>query len=92
MRYSRNSKPYQVLSIWLKQHRLEQGLSLRALAGKLELHHSIIGKIESGARKLDALELVVYCQVLGVDPKQAIEVIEKAMLTKGLAIGQPSDY
>lgn len=79
MRYSRNSKPYRELSYWLKQRRLEQGLSIRALAEKLEVHHSIVGKVESGARKLDALELVVYCQVLNADPRQAVEVIEKSI-------------
>jgi hypothetical protein len=42
----------------------EKGISLRALASELDCHHSIIGKIERGDRKLDFIEYVEYCQIL----------------------------
>ena len=48
-------------------------MSIRALAEKLELHHSIIGKIEQGGRKIDILEFAEYCKALDVDPHEGLE-------------------
>ena len=50
-------------------------MSIRALAEKLELHHSIIGKIEQGGRKIDILEFAEYCKALDVDPHEGLDLI-----------------
>lgn len=75
MRYSRNSIHYERLRAWLVQHRHANGLSIRALAEKLGIHHSIVGKIEDGSRKLDLLEFIEYCDALNVDPHYGIDEI-----------------
>ncbi|WP_394988793.1 helix-turn-helix domain-containing protein [Cellvibrio sp.] len=69
MRHSRNSKNYAVLRVWLKSHRVEAGLTVRTLAEKLEVPHSIVGKIEDGSRKMELFEFVEYCRAVGVDPR-----------------------
>lgn len=75
MRYSRNSQNYSELRAWLKMQRLEKGLTIRALAEKLGVSHSIIGKIEDGSRKLEVFEFASYCLAIGADPHIGIEVI-----------------
>lgn len=50
-------------------------MSIRDLAEKLELHHSIVGKIERGGRKIDIVEFVEYCNALGVDPHEGMKII-----------------
>jgi transcriptional regulator with XRE-family HTH domain len=70
------SEKYQALRKWLKAERQKQeGLTLRVLAARLGIHHSIVGKIEQGERKLDVMEFVEYCEALGVDPVAGIRVI-----------------
>lgn len=75
MRYSRNSQNYSDLRAWLKTHRLAAGLTIRTLADRLGVNHSIIGKIEDGSRKLEVFEFARYCEALGVDPHAGLNVI-----------------
>jgi len=75
MRYSINSPQYEVIRTWLKKQRKEAELSIRALALKLDVHHSVIGKIEDGRRKIDLLEYIDYCDALGVDAKVGLELL-----------------
>jgi len=71
------SKKYESLRDWLKAERhLKPELTLRVLAEKLGVHHSILGKIEQGERKLDVVEYVDYCEALGVDPLEGIRKIQ----------------
>ncbi len=75
MRYSINSTEYEVIRSWLTKQRKEAGLSIRALAQKLDVHHSLVGKIEDGRRKIDLLEYTDYCAALGVDAHIGLELI-----------------
>ncbi len=73
------STKYQLLRNWLKDERHKQdGLTLRVFAEKLSVHHSIIGKVEQGERKLDIVEYVEYCEALGVDPQVGIQLIQSS--------------
>lgn len=85
MRYSINSIQYEVIRNWLTKQRQEAGLSIRALAQKLDVHHSLIGKIEEGRRKIDLLEYVEYCAALGVDAHIGLELIinSRSILRQG---------
>ncbi|MDR7089219.1 MULTISPECIES: hypothetical protein [unclassified Cellvibrio] len=38
-------------------------------------HHSVLGKMEQDRRKIEVLEFVRYCQVLGVDPHDGLEIV-----------------
>lgn len=69
------SKENIALSKWLIEQRKAAGYTQRDIAKILRVHHSIIGKIEKGDRRIDVVELVQYCRALGVDPREAIDEI-----------------
>lgn len=75
MKSSPYSSHYEKLRTWLKQCRDESGLSLRDVAEVMGRHHSVLGKMEQDRRKIEILEFVRYCQVLGVDPHEGLEVL-----------------
>lgn len=75
MRKTIASPEYRKLVLWLKNKRIEQELSMRALADKLEVPHSFIQKIEMMERRLDVVEYISYCAALGVDPKDGLDLI-----------------
>ena len=60
---------------WLKLQRSNAGLTQRELAVLLDIHHSIVGKIETGERRLDVVEFIDYCQQLNADPHTVIDMI-----------------
>lgn len=64
-----------VLTSFLKKGRADAGLTIRQLAEKMGVHHSIIGKIETGERRLDVIEFVEYCKILGVNPQEVIAIL-----------------
>jgi transcriptional regulator with XRE-family HTH domain len=82
MNRSRYTLCYDSLRTWLKAKRNEKGLSLRALAEKLELTHTIIGKIEHGDRKIDFIEFIEFCRALEADPHEGIDLIMSEMKTQ----------
>lgn len=59
----------------MKQKREESGLSLRAVAEILGRHHSVVGKLEQDRRKVEILEFVAYCQAIGADPHEGLDII-----------------
>ena len=63
--------------IWLRnlfiQQRQSLGLSQRALAEKMGVVYSLIGKIETGDRRLDVVEFITYCKVLELDPQKVLQ-------------------
>ena len=63
------------LLAWLKKERTNQGLTMRALAAKLEVPHSFIGKVEQGERRLDVIEYIQYCQALKISPEAGIRAV-----------------
>ena len=75
MNRSLYSHHYDALRLWLKTKRDEKGQSLRSLAEKLGVHHSIVGKIEQSRRKVDIVEFVEYCRMLEVDPHEGLDII-----------------
>jgi cytoskeletal protein RodZ len=75
MKPSTYSPHYEKLRIWLKQKRDESGLSLREASQILGRHHSVIGKMEQDRRKIEILEFLLYCQVLGADPHEGLEIM-----------------
>ena len=74
---SLHSVEYQRLTDWLKKNRESQDLTMRALALKMGITHSFIGKVEQRERKLDVIEYLQYCKILGVSPIDGLKVINK---------------
>jgi len=57
-----------LLRDWLISKRQALNLTQRQLAEKLQVVHSLIGKIEKGERRLDVIEFMTYCHALSADP------------------------
>lgn len=58
----------------LYQLRASSGLRQTDLAERLNVPQSFISKLESGERKLDILEFIVYCETFNMNP---IEIFTK---------------
>lgn len=67
----------QRLSEWLRLQREARGLTMRQAAELINKPHSFIGKIEVGQRRLDIVEFVWYCELLGFDPVEGLNQIRK---------------
>ena len=72
LRKSIHHKIHTSLRVTLIQARKDLGLSQRDLAEKLGVTHSIIGKIETGDRRLDVVEFHEYTKALGLVPSETL--------------------
>jgi len=61
----------------LTKQRYKLKLTQRELAEKLNINHSLIGKIETGDRRLDIVELLEYAHALEIDTMDIINIIQK---------------
>ena len=75
-RKSIHSKEHQTLRDFWIQSRKNLNLSQQQLADKMGVVYSLIGKIETGDRRLDSIETVEYCQALEVDPCEVLKQIK----------------
>ncbi len=71
------SSKYASLVAWLKKSRLDQSISLRELAARLETPHSFVQRIEMMERRLDVFEYTLYCEALGIDPIEGMKILTK---------------
>jgi transcriptional regulator with XRE-family HTH domain len=51
----------------LQQARVQAGLSQEDLAKKIGWDQTYVSKIERGVRRVDVVELVAICEVIGID-------------------------
>jgi len=79
MKSSPYSPHYDKLRAWLKQQREKSGLTLREAAEAMGRHHSVLGKIEQQRRKIEILEFVRYCEVLGADPHEGLDILTRSL-------------
>lgn len=75
MHKSISSTTYSGFLGWLKDGRVRRGLTIRELAVLLDEHPSVVGKIETGQRRLDVFEYVQYCQVLKLAPEEGLALL-----------------
>ena len=64
---------YGKLLCWLKACRKKNGLTMRQLAKRLDVHHSWVGRVEVGERRLDVMEFIRYCKAMEVDPLEGLK-------------------
>lgn len=71
-------EPEQVLlRNWLIEKRKEAELTQRQLAERLQVVHSLVGKVEKGERRLDVIEFNTYCYALNTKPDVFFKVFEQ---------------
>ena len=66
----------------LIQSRLDLGLSQRALAERLNVFHSFVGKVETGDRRLDVFEFVEYCEALNLSAAKVLQDLQQELNEK----------
>lgn len=52
---------------------------MREVGPLLELPHSWVGKVETGERRLDVIEYVHLCRVIGADPNEGLSEVQRAL-------------
>lgn len=70
--YSDKSKELQELLI---KARTDAGLTQQQLAKKLGKHQSFVAKYEGGERRLDMVEFIEICTLIGVDATKIMKRI-----------------
>lgn len=63
------------LIAFLVEARGTAGLTQEAVAKALNRPQSFVAKYEGGERRLDVIELIEVCEVLGINPTQAVEAL-----------------
>lgn len=73
--------------LWLRELFIQQrktlGLSQRAFAEKIGVLYSLIGKVETGDRRLDVFEFIEYCEGLELDPKEVLKQMRERFYAEG---------
>jgi transcriptional regulator with XRE-family HTH domain len=72
LRKSIHHKLHRTLRDTLIKARKDLHLSQRDLAEKLGVTYSVIGKIETGDRRLDVIEFYEYTKALGLVPSETL--------------------
>ena len=71
---------YVALIDHLIEVRKQRSLTQVQLAEQFGKHQSYVAKVEGCERKLDILELVEWCAVLGISASECVRDVERAML------------
>lgn len=79
MKTSSYSPHYEKLRRWLKQKRSLTSLTLRDLAPIIGAHFTSVGKMEQDRKKIELVEFVKYCQAIGADPHEGLDIIIQSL-------------
>lgn len=63
----------EVFCKWLRAQREAKGLTMRDAGKIIDKPHTFIAKIEAGERRLDVIEYLWYCEMLGFDPHTGLD-------------------
>lgn len=72
MKKALSTPQYRNLVTWLKEVRLDSNLSMRELGERIKRPHTYVQKVETTERILDVHEYVIYCEALGLDPREGL--------------------
>jgi len=75
MKSSSYSLHYEKLRNWLKQKRAMTSLTLRDIAPIIDVHFTSVGKMEQDRKKIEIVEFIKYCQAIGADPHEGLEIV-----------------
>jgi len=90
MKTSSYSLHYEKLRAWLKQKRALTSLTLRDLAPMIGSHFTTVGKIEQDRKKIEIVEFVKYCQAVGADPHEGLDVVIQSISDQNISKKMPS--
>lgn len=76
MAISVHHQRYVKLRTFLKQLRIDAGLTQVEIAERLQADQSNVSKVERGERYIDVLFFIDYCKACGIDPAIALERLE----------------
>ena len=63
----------------LKQIRVESGLRQVELAKRLGKHQSYVSKYENGEKRLDLIEIKMFCLAIGISVRKLVERFENSV-------------
>jgi transcriptional regulator with XRE-family HTH domain len=79
MAKSIHSPEYRLLCARLQRARLSAGLTQTDVGARLQRPQSFVAKYEVGERRIDPIELIRICHVLGVSPGSLIQELSRAV-------------
>ena len=79
MEKSIHSSRYGIFLKVLRQAREDASITQVQLAHKLGETQTFVSKCERGERRIDVIELRSFCQALGLDLKEFVAILEKAI-------------
>ncbi len=59
----------------MKIKRSLSSLTLREIAPLIGAHFTSVGKMEQDRKKIELVEFIKYCQAIGADPHEGLEII-----------------
>ena len=74
----------------LHVERTRQKISQEEIAQRLDIRQDQVSKMESGDRRIDVVELLIYCEELGLSPTQIAAKIESYLFGMGLIHKRPN--
>jgi transcriptional regulator with XRE-family HTH domain len=72
---AKQKKQFADLLAWIREGRQARNMTLRETAAALKVPPSWVGKAENGDRRLDVIEYVRVCDVLGLDPVKGLKMV-----------------
>ncbi len=75
---SLHTPEWEFLRVMLKRMRKEQGFTQSQLSSALDQPQSFVHKVETGERKLDLRQFVLYVRALNADPIRTLRLFLKA--------------
>src|SRR5262245_566494 len=71
------TRRYKIFREQLRDARTSAGLSQEDLAKKMGWDQTYVSKIERGVLRVDVVELIAICEVLGIDPSQFVAELQR---------------
>jgi transcriptional regulator with XRE-family HTH domain len=79
MQKSLHSRHYKVFLVELRDARTRLGVTQGELAARLDATQSFVSKCERGERRLDVIELQLWCKALGLRMPDFVKQLERRL-------------
>lgn len=76
MPHAFHSSPYQHMLRILTQARRDAGITQSELAQRMGRRQTFVSKVEQGERRLDLIELIIWCRLLDTDVHHIVSSVE----------------